>query len=524
MGKFRKIFFCLFMGVVMGYTNNYGFAAELDIGEAHTVFKESEDSSIMEDSSEIPETENFSESLEKMEEYSDNGSEVETFSSNVPSIQYQTHIQNIGWQNFVSNGDTSGTSGKALRLESIRVKINNSSISGGVEYKTHVQNIGWQGFVRDNQESGTSRKALRLEALQIKLTGELSRQYDVYYRVHSQNFGWQGWAKNGASSGTQGYAYRLEAVQIRLIKKGSTAPGPSTNAFNVKAATVNYRTHIQNQGWQGWKKDGVMSGTSKKALRLEAIQINLNDQTISGGIEYRTHVQNVGWQGWKKDNELSGTAGKALRLEAIQIRLIGEISRQYDIYYRVHAENFGWLDWTKNGNSSGTEGYGYRLEGIEIQLIKKGQNISGKTKTSFSDLKWNKGVNEAEKEIAKSVNVLRHGKGEKPLTWNVRLHQATKKRAQELKTLFSHSRPNGSSYDTVLSEVGYPHPCGENIVMSTGYSFKNDKELGRFYYKAWHDSPGHYYNMIGNDYKEMGIGVYKSGNSIYGVQLFGTDW
>lgn len=31
-------------------------------------------------------------------------------------IQYSTHVQDLGWQNYVGNGETSGTSGKSLRL------------------------------------------------------------------------------------------------------------------------------------------------------------------------------------------------------------------------------------------------------------------------------------------------------------------------------------------------------------------------------------------------------------------------
>ena len=93
---------------------------------------------------------------------------------------------------------------------------------------------------------------------------------------------------------------------------------------------------------------------------------------MSGSIQYRTHVQNIGWQGWKKDGEMSGTSGKSLRLEAIQIKLTGDISRYYDVCYRVHAQNFGWMNWACNGESAGTAGYSYRLEAIQIKLVPKG--------------------------------------------------------------------------------------------------------------------------------------------------------
>ena len=58
-------------------------------------------------------------------------------------ILYTTHVQNIGWQGYVSNGVMAGTTGQSLRLEGIKIKLENSPYSGSVEYRTHIQNIGW---------------------------------------------------------------------------------------------------------------------------------------------------------------------------------------------------------------------------------------------------------------------------------------------------------------------------------------------------------------------------------------------
>lgn len=141
-----------------------------------------------------------------------------------PSVSYRTHVQNVGWQAYVKDGAMSGTSGSALRLEGINIKLGGAPYSGSIEYRTHVQNIGWQAYVKDGAMSGTSGKALRLEAIQIKLTGKMAEKYDVYYRVHCQNIGWMGWAKNGQSAGSAGYAYRLEGIQVVLVPKGKSAP------------------------------------------------------------------------------------------------------------------------------------------------------------------------------------------------------------------------------------------------------------------------------------------------------------
>lgn len=300
----------------------------------------------------------------------------------VPDINYQTHIQDIGWQGVVKNGEISGTSRRSLRLEGIKMNISNSDLAGSVEYRTHIQEIGWQGYVKDNQLSGTSGKSLRLEAIQIRLTGEIANAYDVYYRVHIEDKGWLNWAKNSESAGSQSAAKRLEAIQIKLVKKGEAAPEGSGKAFLIGneakrpdeiKPNVNYQTHVQEIGWQGFVRNGESAGTSGKKLRLEAIKINLSDAALAGNIEYSTHVQSIGWQEKKKNGELSGTSGKKLRLEAIKINLSGDVSRYYDVYYRVHIQDKGWLNWAANGAPSGSQSASKRLEAIQIKIVRKGE-------------------------------------------------------------------------------------------------------------------------------------------------------
>ena len=299
-----------------------------------------------------------------------------------PSVTYQTHVQDYGWQEWKNDGKMSGTSGQSKRLEGINIKLQN--LSGSVEYQTHVQDIGWQGWKSNGAMAGTSGQSKRLEAIKIKLSGDAANKYDIYYRVHAQDYGWLGWAKNGESAGSEGYSKRLEGIEIKLVKKGGAAPGSTSRPFVCK--TITYQTHVQNIGWQAEKADGEVSGTSGQSLRLEAIKIKLGS-SIDGGLTYATHVQDIGWQSFVSNGQLSGTAGQSKRLEAIKINLTGNAANQYDIYYRVHAQNFGWLGWSKNGQSAGTAGYSYRLEAIQIVLVPKGGNAPGSTTNHY----YNKG-------------------------------------------------------------------------------------------------------------------------------------
>lgn len=296
-------------------------------------------------------------------------------------VKYRSHVQNLGWQGWSTNGSTSGTSGLSLRLESLAVALETQEYAGSIQYKTHVQNLGWQDWKSDGQVSGTVGNGLRLEAMQIKLTGEMANHYDVYYRVHAQYVGWMGWAKNGESAGTAGYGRRLEAYQIMLVPKGSKAPGATSGAY--AQTLINYETHVQDVGWQGWKYDGEVSGTVGMSRRLEGVIVNLANQLYGGSLRYKTHVQNLGWQGWVSQGQIAGTYGKSLRLEAIQMELTGDMAKHYDVYYRVHVQNLGWMGWAKNGQSSGTAGYKYRLEGLQVVLVTKGGKAPGSTSNIF---------------------------------------------------------------------------------------------------------------------------------------------
>lgn len=327
-------------------------------------------------------------------------------------VSYCTHIQTYGWEGpanntatWKSDGQMSGTSGQAKRLEGIRIAVAPKSsykdFDLGITYTTHCQRYGWLGWTVNGEMNGTEGEAKRLEAISINLTGEHSKYYDVYYRVHAQTYGWLGWAKNGNPAGTAGYAKRLEGIQIVVVKKGvkidanmggivsNNQPYISKDGVMSAAQISNqaegrndvgliYTTHVQTYGWQEWQIDGSTAGTFGEAKRLEAIKILKDNCQYDGDVIYTTHVQTYGWQGklddqstWKKNGELCGTSGERKRLEAICIDLTGEMGERYDIYYRVHAQTFGWLPWAKNGEPAGTAGYGKRLEAIQIEVRRK---------------------------------------------------------------------------------------------------------------------------------------------------------
>ena len=281
-----------------------------------------------------------------------------------------------------TDGEMAGTTDQKKRMEAIKISLSDtSSYSGKVEYRAHVQDIGWQDWVSDGILSGTENQSKQMEAIEIKLTGDIAETYDIYYRVHVQELGWMDWAKNGASAGTAGYSYRIEAIEIRLVEKGKEAPGAADKPFVQHY--VKYSTHVQDYGWMNKVYDGSISGTEGESKRLEAITINLDNAPYEGKIKYQVHVQDIGWQSWREDGASAGTTNQKKRLEAIRIKLTEEMEEKYDIYYRVHCQDYGWLGWAKNGESAGSEGESKRLEAIQIVFVEKGGEAPGSTENAF---------------------------------------------------------------------------------------------------------------------------------------------
>lgn len=116
-------------------------------------------------------------------------------------------------------------------------------------------------------------------------------------------------------------------------------------------------------------------------------------------------------------------------------------------------------------------------------------------------------------EVYEITNNYRSLVGVPSLTLDSSLVETASIRAKELSDSFSHTRPNGSSCFTVLSELGISYgTAGENI--AAGYSSSQSVMEG------WRSSSGHYQNIISSKFKKIGIGVNIINNQYYWVQIF----
>lgn len=126
------------------------------------------------------------------------------------------------------------------------------------------------------------------------------------------------------------------------------------------------------------------------------------------------------------------------------------------------------------------------------------------------------GLVDEEWEVLLLTNRERLKKRLDPLTTTPFLQEATDIRAEEISASFSHDRPDGSSFFTVLNGRKYT-VMGENI--AAGYRTPAAAVNG------WMKSEGHRRNILNADYRHVGVGFYYLSGSKYGdhwVQLFYT--
>lgn len=177
------------------------------------------------------------------------------------TITYKAHVQDIGWMNGVTNGQTAGTVGQSKRVEAFQVSLNDDMLMyGDISVQAHVQDYGWLSAVGNDEIAGTVGQSKRLEGLKISLTGDLADYYDVYYRSHVGNIGWLGWTKNGELSGSVGCNRRIEAFEIAIYAKGDPNAPKTGNSSTTSVENPQYTPTYYSQRDPRWASSPTYGG------------------------------------------------------------------------------------------------------------------------------------------------------------------------------------------------------------------------------------------------------------------------
>lgn len=128
-------------------------------------------------------------------------------------------------------------------------------------------------------------------------------------------------------------------------------------------------------------------------------------------------------------------------------------------------------------------------------------------------LEQNENTQSYAQRVLDLVNIERRKAGVKPLVLSDELMRAAAVRSQEVTKVFSHTRPDGTPFSSIVSRHG--RRIGENI----GGGYQTPEEV----VDGWMHSEGHRKNILHPDFTELGVGYTYEENSQYKhywVQIF----
>ncbi|MFQ6960725.1 CAP domain-containing protein [Clostridium sp. D5] len=117
-------------------------------------------------------------------------------------------------------------------------------------------------------------------------------------------------------------------------------------------------------------------------------------------------------------------------------------------------------------------------------------------------------------QVVNLVNQERSKAGLSPVKADTSVQAAAQVRAKEIETSFSHTRPDGSSFSTALTQQGVTYRgSGENIA----WGQKTPEQV----MNGWMNSEGHRANILNKNYTTIGVGLHQNASGTnYWTQLF----
>lgn len=116
--------------------------------------------------------------------------------------------------------------------------------------------------------------------------------------------------------------------------------------------------------------------------------------------------------------------------------------------------------------------------------------------------------------IVEQINACRTAEGLEPLSMSGYLCGIASVRAYEVSLSWSHTRPSGSGWQSVLSDYGYGYSvAAEDLVHSAGFDAASI--VGK-----WMGSDGSRADILSADFTTIGVGVYNAGGATFVATIF----
>lgn len=190
----------------------------------------------------------------------------------------------------------------------------------------------------------------------------------------------------------------------------------------------------------------------------------------------------------------------------------GEIDSVY-LPVTVIIDKNNKVQYCNTGYTNATEIYKY----VELLLNEEKQEEDEEEILNGKDLinLYSEGIYDYDsaEEVFKLTNEARVSEGKSKLVMDEKLTELAMHRAAEQSCLYSHTRPNGTKWYTLLTGK-YLSGAAENIAWGQNSASSVTT--------AWLNSSGHYANIMNDSYISIGVGSYVHNGTRYWVQLFSS--
>ena len=297
----------------------------------------------------------------------------------------------------------------------------------------------------------------------------------------------------------------------------------------------------------------VKTNETRKVRELAVETETINDATIPAGKEV---VDNVGSAGYvEQDFEITTVNGvktgeKAIGAERTVTgtkRVVRKGTGTAAPYSRVNENTKKYATLEALNNASDAELSEINKGDLDFKSTSKTKNLEeAKQIAKYGNEHLD--VLKVNDEFAKLMNAERAKKGVAPLTVDRELVRLAGIRSAELAnqkdgaSIYvngkAHVRTDGSSFSTIYKEYQGERPAfkGENSlgnieVITDAKNFLNETQVAKMMYEQWAASPGHYANMMSDNFQTFGVDIEYgatsqgygnySGMSGVGTTLFG---
>ncbi|MBR4151803.1 MAG: DUF563 domain-containing protein [Selenomonadaceae bacterium] len=266
-----------------------------------------------------------------------------------PLLTYQTHIDRSGWDSWRSENQISNDVTQQLDIQAIKINFPEHKVYYSVYYNDKE---GWSAEILAPEIAGTTGQAKSITGIKIRLDETSAKEFDILYRVHKFNGEWTDWVKNGGELYSNGV--KLNAIQIKLENK-------------INRSSLSYQTHVAKDGWGSWIDENQISNDIAQRFDIQAIKINFPEHNVYYSVYYN---EKEGWSKEVSNSEMAGTTGKRKPITGLKIRLDEAGTKEFDILYRVHKFDGEWTAWAKNGEELITH---EKLNSLQIKLNPKSE-------------------------------------------------------------------------------------------------------------------------------------------------------